>query len=163
MARLMLEVVTYIACLVIASIFAVVVFLFAATLFRKLRPIPMALISLILCVGFLINIALIVLTTVTNMPGYMRIMEWVDPSDLIGVALDWFITPAISILTYLLVCVASITAIFAVIPYKKSTLVQVSVAAEAVAEDSADFAEASTEALAEAPTEIADAADGSTT
>ena len=128
------EMLTFIFCIAVSAVFAVVIYLISATLLRKLRPIPMALISLILGAGLLLNVALIVLTLISNTSAYIDILQHTHILVKISLALDMFVSPVCSILTYLLIYVASITAIVAVLPYKKSSLVQVSLTAEGAAD-----------------------------
>ena len=163
------EMLTYIFCIAVSAVFAVVIYLISATLLRKLRPIPMALISLILGAGLLLNVALIALTLISNTSAYIDILQHTHILVKISLALDMFVSPVCSILTYLLLYIASITAIVAVLPYKKSSLVQVSLTAEGaadvaktvvgavsadesepVAEESVEAAEESVEAAEEA-------------
>lgn len=130
---------SYVISMLVAAVFAVVIFILAATLFRKLRPIPMAIISVVLGVGLVLSIGTMLLSLISNMEYYNLIFSgYLEATHLYNVVTS-FIASVSGCFTKLLICVASVFAIVAVIPYKKKVKIEESEVAsdviEAVAEE----------------------------
>ena len=150
---------SYVASMAVAVVFAVIFFLLAATLFKKLRPIPMAIISVVLGVGLVVRVGTVLLSLISNMEYYNLVFSgYLDASHLYNIITS-FMASVSGCFTQLLVCVASVFAIVAVIPYKKKVAVEENaetdgvietVAEEVVAEDVA-----TEEVATEAPVEPA--------
>ena len=139
----------YVASMVVAAVFAVLIFILAATLFRKLRPIPMAIISVVLGVGLVLSIGTMLLSLISNMEYSNLIFSgYLEATHLYNVVTS-FIASVSGFFTKLLICVASFFAIFAVIPYKKKVKVEESAEADGVIEAVAE------EVVADAPVEPA--------
>ena len=135
--------------MVVAAVFAVLIFILAATLFRKLRPIPMAIISVVLGVGLVLSIGTMLLSLISNMEYSNLIFSgYLEATHLYNVVTS-FIASVSGFFTKLLICVASFFAIFAVIPYKKKVKVEESAEADGVIEAVAE------EVVADAPVEPA--------
>ena len=143
----------------LALVFAVIVFVLAATLFRKLRPIPMALISLILGVNLVVNIPLAIITII----GYIPNMSFVFSGDLPGIYLINLLISSlllvVGIVLKFMLFTASIFAVLAVIPYKKKVPVEDGAESdgviEAVAEEVVAEGVATEDVAADAPAEPA--------
>ena len=103
----------------IATVFAAVIFVLAATLFKKHRPIPMALISVILGVGFVVRAVLMLLTWISSMPLYEYIFSGYVEKLQAYYVLSSIVSDISGSVTYLMIFAASIFAIVAVITYKK--------------------------------------------
>ena len=145
-ASLISGIVTPILKYALAAIPAVLFFVLAATVFKKLRPIPMAIIHLILCVAFVLNVGYQALIWISNIPNYADIFAYNTGIELISLILTNFIAPILGWVTSLLICGASFFAIFALIPYKKKVAVEAgaglaSVAGTVAKELSADNAD----------------------
>ena len=132
---------SYIVSMAIATVFAAVIFVLAATLFKKLRPIPMALISVILGVGFVVRAVLMLLTWISSMPLYEYIFSGYVEKLQAYYVLSSIVSDISGSVTYLMIFAASIFAIVAVITYKKKVAVESAVSSdviEAVAEETTE-------------------------
>lgn len=148
---------SYFISMAVAAVFAVIIFVLAATVFKKLRPIPMALISVVLCVGFVVRVGLTVLSWISNIQHYELVFSGYLDAIYIYNVVTSFISSISGSVTYLMVLAASVFAIVAVIPYKNKVAVEDSAVADGVIETVAEETvaeEVATEKVAiEAPAE----------
>ena len=111
---------SYVISLAVAAVFAGVLFLLAATLLKNLRPIPMAIISVVLGVGLVMRVGIVLLYLISDIQYLFGYAE----AAYLYHAVTYFASSISGCFTQLLVCVASVFAIVAVIPYKKKVAVE---------------------------------------
>ena len=107
-----------IAFTVISVIIMMAVFVFSM-LFKKLRFIPMALLTLLFGAGAIVSFCSFVFVTVTDIPGYIDIFKHFTGVYTAYYIWDWFVCPTLNIGTIILLTVACFFAIGATLPYKK--------------------------------------------
>ena len=141
---------SYVISMLVAAVFAVIFFLLADKLFKNLRPIPMAIISVVLGVGLVMRVGGVLLYLISDI---QYLFGYAEAAYLYN-AVTYFASSISGCFTQLLVCVASVFAIVAVIPYKKKVAVEEN-AIEAVAEEVVAEEVATEEVATEAPVEPA--------
>lgn len=104
--------------IVVLALLAMAVLFVSAILLKKLRFVPMALISLTLGAGSLVALFNSVFLLVANFGAYMQVLEHFQGLMTLYRAYQWFVSPFLGIVPLLLLCIASIFAIVAVLPYK---------------------------------------------
>ena len=145
---------SYVISMSFAAVVAAIFFILAATLFRKLRPIPMAIISVVLGVGLVLRVGTVLLSLISNMEYSNLIFSgYLEATHLYNVVTS-FIASVSGCFTQLLVCVASVFAIVAVIPYKKKVAVEENAETDGVIETVAEEV-ATDEVATDAPVEPA--------
>lgn len=112
------DLVVSIAFTVIAVIIMATVFVFSMLL-KKLRFIPMALLTLLFGAGAIVSFCSLVFVTVTNIPNYGEIFKHLTVVETAYNIWYWFVCPTLNIGTIILLTVACFFAIGATLPYKE--------------------------------------------
>ena len=125
------EIPAYVASMAVAAVFAGIFFLLAATLLKKLRPIPMAIISVVLGAGLVVRVVIMILSFSVQF-NELVLYGYMEATYLYNVVTSLIVSIS-GCFAQLLVCVASFFAILAVIPYKNKVAVDVGAGLASVA------------------------------